>query len=85
MPWNPWVEIAPDNTEDPAVKKLYDHVRHPISKEIPDLVRLTSSTPEVAVRINDLRDAVAANKSGLSLREKEISALLVAVYNGCVH
>ncbi len=85
MPWNPWVEIAPDNTEDPTIIKLYNYARHPISKEIPDLVRLTSSTPDVSIRINDLSAAVDANESGLSLREKEISALIVAGYNGCVH
>jgi alkylhydroperoxidase family enzyme len=49
------------------------------------MVRLTSLTPEVAGLINDLNRAVHINATGLSRKEQEIAALVVAVYNGCVH
>ena len=66
MPWKPWVEIEKRSSTNPEVKKLYDSVMDPETKVIPDLCRLTSSTPDIAQNINRLRDSIADNKSGLS-------------------
>jgi alkylhydroperoxidase/carboxymuconolactone decarboxylase family protein YurZ len=51
----------------------------------PDLVRLTSLTPSVAGLLYDLQRTIYQEARGLSLREKEIAALIVSVFNGCVH
>ena len=85
MPWKPWIEIAKRATENPDIKAMYESVMDPETKVIPDLCKLTSTTPQIALNINTLRDSIAENKSGLSVREKEIAATIVAVFNGCVH
>jgi hypothetical protein len=39
----------------------------------------------VAGVLHDLQLAIYHEANGLTLREKEIAALLVSTYNGCVH
>ena len=85
MPWVTWIEIEDENSSNDAVRELYARTRSRTTKSVPDLVRLTSRTPEVAGLLHDLSLAVYRNAKGLSLREKEIAALLVSTYNGCVH
>ncbi len=85
MTWTPWIEIEPDDTTDEAVSQLYNRTRDRATGHPPDAVRLTSLTPPVAELLYDLQRAVYHGAKGLTLREKEIAALLVAVYNGCVH
>jgi hypothetical protein len=48
-------------------------------------MRLTSLTPEVAGLLFDLNKVMESAAKGLSLREREITALIVSVNNGCVH
>ncbi len=85
MAWNPWIEIAPDDTPDEAVQPLYRRTRERATGHAPDTVRLTSLTPEVSGLLFDLRQAIHRSAEGLSLREQEIAALIVSAYNGCVH
>ncbi len=85
MTWNPWIEIEPDDTTDEAVQQLYNRTRDRTTGHPPDAVRLTSLTPQVAELLYDLQRAVYHGAKGLTLREKEISALIVSTYNGCVH
>ncbi|KAA3634068.1 MAG: hypothetical protein DWP97_07845 [Calditrichaeota bacterium] len=85
MPWKPWVEIEKRSSKNEDVQKLFDEVMDPETKVIPDLCKLTSTTPIISAHINRLRDSIAENKSGLSFKEKEIAATIVAVLNGCVH
>ena len=85
MPWIPWIETAPEDTSDEAVRQLYQRTRNQRTGQLSDIVKLTILTPEVAGIINDLNRAVHMNARGLSRKEQEIAALLVAVYNGCVH
>jgi hypothetical protein len=85
MPWNPWIEIEPNDTPQPAAQELYARTREHATGDVPDTVRLTSLTPAVAGLIHDLHHAIYVQAKGLSVREKEISALIVAAYNGCVH
>ena len=85
MPWTQWIETAPDDTTDEATRELFERTRNRRTGQGSDMVRLTSLTPEVAGLINDLNRAVHINATGLSRKEQEIAALVVAVYNGCVH
>ena len=85
MPWKPWVEIEKRDTTNQEAKQMYDEVMDKKTKVIPDLCRLTSITPQIALDINKLHDSIAENKTGLSVKEIEIAALIVANFNGCVH
>ena len=85
MPWVTWISTEDDNTSDPEVRNLYESVRSPRTGAVPDLVRLTSRTPEVAGLLHRLSIAVYRNAKGLTLREKEIVALISSSYIGCVH
>ena len=85
MAWNPWIRIEPDDPADPAARDLYARTRDAALGRPPDTVRLTSLTPVVSGLLHDLQRAIQAEARGLSLREREIAALLVATLNGCVH
>jgi len=85
MAWITWIEIEPDDTSNEVVQQLYDHTRDRATGRPPDTVRLTSLTPQVAGSLYDLQKAIYHEAKGLTLREKEIVALLVSTYNGCVH
>ncbi len=85
MAWNPWIEIEPNNTDHETVRQLYRRTGDRTTGAPPDTVRLTSLTPEVSGLLYDLQRAIYHGAKGLSIREKEIAALIVAVYNGCVH
>jgi alkylhydroperoxidase family enzyme len=85
MTWTTWIEIKPDDTTDPAVQQLYQRTRDRTTNRPPDTVRLTSLTPQVSGLLYDLQQAIYLSVIGLSLREKEVAALIVSAYNGCVH
>ncbi len=51
MPWVPWIQIEEDDSSKEEVRQLYKNAQNPITGEIPDLVRLTSLTPEVSNRL----------------------------------
>ena len=85
MPWNPWIEIVPDETSDEEVLALYQRTREPSIGRTPDVVRLNSLIPPVAECVDRLQHAVHDGLKGLTVREREIAALLVSTYNGCVH
>ena len=85
MPWMPWIQTEKDDTSEEEVRQLYKNTRNSLTGKIPDLTRLTSLTPEVSNCINSLRSAVYGNASGLTVREKEIAALVTSSFVGCVH
>ncbi len=85
MPWVTWIEIEDESTSNKDAQQLYQQTRNPVTKKVSDTVRLTSLTPEVAGLLHDLNQAVHRNATGLSTREQEIVALVIAAYNGCVH
>jgi len=85
MPWNPWIHVEADDTSSEDAKNLYEGTRNPITREISDLTRITSLTPETSQLINQLCEAVYRNATGLTAREKEIAALVTSSFNGCVH
>jgi len=85
MAWVTWIEIENESTANDAVRQLYRRTRNPITKQNSDTVRLTSLTPEVSGLLHDLNQAIHRNATGLTAREKEITALITSVYNGCVH
>ena len=85
MPWTPWIDIEPDDTDDPAAKALYAKTRHPITGQLSDLTRITSLTPTAAELIQQLRNAIYHGSDRLTAREKEIAALITSAFNGCVH
>ena len=68
-----------------VVKQLYRKTRNPLTGKISDLIRLTSLTPEVSEHLDSLRSAVYRNASELTVREKEIVALVTSSFVGCVH
>jgi alkylhydroperoxidase family enzyme len=85
MAWTPWIEIEPDDTANEAVGKLYERTRNRGTGRPSDTVRLNSLTPRVAGLLYDLQKAIDEGANGLTLREKEIAALIVSTYNGCAH
>jgi len=85
MAWITWIEIEPDDTATEVVEQLYNRTRDRATGRPPDTVRLTSLTPQVAGLLYDLQRAIYREAKGLTLREKEVAALLVSTYNGCVH
>ena len=85
MPWVPWIQIEKDDSPNEKVKKLYKKTRNSITGKISDLIRLTSLTPEVSDYIESLCSAVYKNATGLTVREKEIAALVTSSFIGCVH
>ena len=85
MPWVPWIEVEKVDTPNEEVLQLYKKTRNAVTGKISDLTRLTSLTPEVAGHIDSLCSAIYKNASGLSVREKEIAALVTSAFIGCVH
>lgn len=85
MAWTTWIEIEPDDTTNAEVQELFHLTRDRATGRPPDAVRLTSLTPQVASLLYDLQRAIYHGARGFTLREKEIAALIVSVYNGCVH
>ena len=85
MPWVPWIQIEKDDSSKEEIRQLYMKTRNSITGEISDLTRLTSLTPEVSNHINSLCSAVYKNAEGLTVREKEIAALVTSSFVGCVH
>ena len=85
MPWTPWIQIEKDDTTEEEVKKLYKNTKNSLTGKISDLTRLTSLTPEVSNHLSMLCSAVYRNASGLTIREKEIAALVTSSFVGCVH
>jgi alkylhydroperoxidase family enzyme len=85
MPWTPWIAIEANDTANEQVQRVYNRTRDEATGRPPDLVRLTSLTPQAAGLLYDLQRTVYNGAAGLTPREKEIAALIVSVYNGCVH
>ena len=82
MPWTPWIETEPLDTPNETVRELYHQTRIISSGLPPDTVRLHSLTPEIAGLIYKLSHMIHDSARGLTLREKEIAALVVASFNG---
>lgn len=85
MTWIPWIKIEPDDTTNEEVRQLYDRTRDRKTGRPPDTVRLASLTPKVAGLLYDLQGAIYHGAHGLTIREKEIAALIVSAHNGCMH
>lgn len=85
MPWVHWIQIEKDDSSKDEVKQLYKKTRNALTGKISDLTRLTSLTPQVSNRIDSLCTAVYKNAVGLTVREKEIAALVTSSFIGCVH
>jgi hypothetical protein len=85
MTWTTWIETEPEGTANATIQELYGRTRDMTSGHPPDVVRLASMTPTVSGLLYDLQRAIYQESKGLTLREKEIAALLVSAYNGCVH
>lgn len=85
MSWIPWIQIEKDDTSKEEVKQLYKKTKNSLTGKISDLTRITSLTPEVSNCLDSLCSAVYRNASGLTVREKEIVALVTSSFVGCVH
>ncbi|MBW2564679.1 MAG: hypothetical protein JRE29_11720 [Deltaproteobacteria bacterium] len=85
MSWIPWIQIEKDDTSKEEVKQLYKKTQNSLTGKISDLTRITSLTPEVSNYLDSLCSAVYRNASGLTVREKEIVALVTSSFIGCVH
>ena len=85
MSWLSWIQIEKDDTSKEEVKQLYKKTKNSLTGKISDLTRITSLTPEVSNCLDSLCSAVYRNASGLTVREKEIVALVTSSFVGCVH
>jgi len=85
MPWIPWIHIEKDDSSKEEVSLLYKKTRNSLTGKISDLTQLTSLTPEFSTHLDSLCSAVYKNASGLTVREKEIVALVTSSFVGCVH
>jgi len=82
MTWTPWIETEPLDTPNEKVRELYHQTRDLSSGLPPDTVRLHSLTPEIAGLIYRLNHLIHESAGGLTLREQEVAALVVASFNG---
>ena len=85
MSWMPWIQIEKEDSSKDEVKQLYKKARNGLTGKISDLTLLTSLTPEVSNHLDSLCSAVYRSTKGLTLREKEIAALVTSSFIGCVH
>ena len=85
MPWKPWIRIEDDLPKTEEAQALYASHRNPLTKLVPDTVRLNSLNPTVADLVQRLHDAIGEQACGLTIRGREISSLIVASLNGCVY
>ncbi len=85
MPWVPWIQIEKEDSTKEEVKQLYKKTRNPITGKISDLTRLTSLTPEISNHLDSLCSSIYKNAVGLTVREKEIAALVTSSFIGCVN
>ena len=85
MTWTTWIETEPEENPGEQIRELYGRTRDITTGRPPDVVRLASLAPAVSGLIYDLQRTIYQESKGLTLREKEIAALLVSAYNGCVH
>jgi hypothetical protein len=85
MSWTPWIQIESDDTSDEEVKQLYQRTRNRMTGKLSDLTRITSLTPAASSCLADFGSAVYQQASGLTVREKEIAALVTSSFVGCVH
>lgn len=85
MSWIPWIQIEKEDSSKEEVKQLYKKSRNGLTGKISDLTLLTSLTPEVSNHLASLSSAVYRGSKGLTLREKEIAALVTSSFIGCVH
>jgi alkylhydroperoxidase family enzyme len=85
VPWIPWIDIEDESSSEPEVQELFKKTRNTLTQKVSDVVKLTSLTPEVAALIYRLNQAILDNAAGLTVREREVAALVVSAYNGCVH
>jgi len=85
MTWTTWIETEPEDTANEQIQEIYRRTRDIATGRPPDAVRLASLTPAVSGLIYDLQRTIYEESKGLTLREKEIAALLVSVFNGCIH
>ncbi len=84
MAWIPWIETENEESDREEARQLFRETRG-LNGDVSDLVRITSRTPAVAKLIHDLGRAVYSASKGLTLREKEIAALVTSAFIGCVH
>jgi len=84
MPWVPWIKTDNEQTDSDESRQLFLDTRG-LNGDVSDLVRITSRTPKVAKLIHELCRAVYGSAKGLTLREKEIAALVTSAFIGCVH
>ena len=85
MAWIPWIQIEPDHSPRDDVQQLYQNTRNALTGNVSDLTRLTSLTPDISQHIDRLCKVVYQNASGLTVREREIAALVTSSFVGCVH
>lgn len=85
MAWRPWIKIEAEDTDNEKVRQLYKKARKPLTGKLSDLTQLTSLSPEVAEAVRRLGVAAYRDAGNLSLREKEVAALVTSAFVGCVH
>jgi len=85
MNWKPWIQIEPEDSPDQQVQKLYKKTRKPLTGKLSDLTQLTSLSPAMSDHLHSLGVAVYRDAGSLSLREKEVAALVTSALVGCVH
>lgn len=85
MTWNPWIRIEPEDSPQEKVQRLYKKTRKPLTGKLSDLTQLTSLAPELSEHLHYLGVSVYRDVGSLSLREKEVAALVTSAVIGCVH
>ena len=85
MSWTPWIRIEPEDSPHEKVQRLYKKARKPLTGKLSDLTQLTSLAPDMSDSLRSLGVAVYRDAGSLSLREKEVAALVTSALVGCVH
>ncbi len=84
MAWKPWIAIHEDNSPVDEARNLYRATRR-LDGTVSDLIRITSRKPGIAQRLFELGRSIYESAGGLTLKEKEIAALVTSSFVGCVH
>lgn len=78
-----WIEIIPEEQADGLLKELYDKERDKKLNIVDNILQIHSLHPDSLRAHLDLYHTVMHGKSGLSLAEREMIAVLVSGINKC--
>ncbi|CAN5798273.1 hypothetical protein BH23CHL2_BH23CHL2_17400 [soil metagenome] len=78
-----WIKIIPDEEANGLLRELYDQERDRRTGKVDNIMAIHSLNPDTLRAHADLYHTVMHGKSGLSLAEREMIAIVVSAINKC--